>query len=278
MLMLLFLKASKYIFLYFFPFNNERRSDLRNSLSALGIFRALLMVVEHATSTPSSLSFNNRLAHPFSATPSTLPQIQGHAWVVVFWTAASRRSHRNHWDSKGKGLGIFTRRELLLMTLFSRSTMVSFPTWVPRCTSFDYPCQQHHHDISDVAPQQSTWPCNVRAVIFQHRLSGWWRTYDYDPPSPPFTNDGDHPPLPPQRPCVPTTHGWQWAPTQAAGGPLSSQHNGTLNVRRAGGWQCEIPPPPQRATSTHQQHQVSWAYPLPPFPIMTHTTQVPHCP
>ena len=38
-----FLRDSKYIFPYFFRPNNEHRSDLRSSPSALSIFRALLM-------------------------------------------------------------------------------------------------------------------------------------------------------------------------------------------------------------------------------------------
>ena len=80
-MLLLFLKASRYIFLYFFLFNNECRSDLRKSPSALGIFRALLMCGSTRHIRHSILPFvqhvNNQLAHPSRPAPSTLPQTRG---------------------------------------------------------------------------------------------------------------------------------------------------------------------------------------------------------
>ena len=73
-MLMLFIKASKYIFLYFFPFNNECRSDLRNSPSVLGIFWALLMIVEHATSTPSS--FLSTTNSPIRLVPLHQPSLK----------------------------------------------------------------------------------------------------------------------------------------------------------------------------------------------------------
>ena len=132
------------------------------------------------------------------------------------------------------------------------------------------------------------WLCHVSAKndlsvdlsrsIFSMTMCMTPGPYDDNPPSPPSTNDGDHPPLPPQWPRVPTTHGWRWAPTQAAGSPLSPQRKGTLDVRRAGGRQWGYRYHHKRATSTHHQHQQcagKSSYPLPPIPPITLTTQVP---
>ena len=59
-----FLRDSKHIFPYFFRPNNERRSDLRSSLSALGIFRALLNLQQLYPPFYSTIDSPTPMVHP----------------------------------------------------------------------------------------------------------------------------------------------------------------------------------------------------------------------
>ena len=68
-MLIIFLRAFKFIFPYFFLPNNECRSDLCSSPSALGICRALLMRGWAAMSMPSPL----RPGRQSTAAPSTNP-------------------------------------------------------------------------------------------------------------------------------------------------------------------------------------------------------------
>ena len=72
------------------------------------------------TTRPSCRSIN-----PPSNPKSPTAEIPSHAQVIVYRTVCSRRLHRNHWDLKGKGLGMFARHKLLLTSLVYRSKMVS---------------------------------------------------------------------------------------------------------------------------------------------------------
>ena len=304
-MLLLFLKASRYIFLYFFLFNNEHRSDFRNSPSALGIFRALLMGgwprhVRHSI-LPFVQHVNNRLAHPSSPTPSTLPQIRGREQPKSEVMRQSSSIEQPALDvcaeiigiSKGGDLGCSLGANFCWWTEGRWWVCLTWaPHWIIHANRTTTKCLTLHAN-GPFGRAKNDLSIDLSTSAFRMTTHTMLGPYDNDPPSPPSTNDGDRPPLLPQRPRVPTTHGWRWAPTQTAGGPLSPQRKGALDVRRAGGRQCEIcyHHKARRApiTSINNPGELSYClapipiithnlgelgYCLPPIPKITHTTQV----
>ena len=163
-------------------------------------------VVEHATSLhPPFCSTTDLLIH---LVPLHQPTLKSEVMHELSFSKQPTLDVRTEIIGipEGRKGWMFTRQELMLIQKydgeFSYMSTLLYLIWLSMPT----------------APPQHLWCCTPIVQLAVRCWSGDLSTstfrmmvhiipgpYNYDPPSPPFTNDDDCPPLPPQWPCIPTT-------------------------------------------------------------------------